>query len=188
MVVSMRSTMPCLSYILIEHLPKRCLMQVPSMRVENCEPISWASSGVICRPRKRGDLLGLHAQHRLADELLIERAERGGGAERQVGGVFHLHQAPVVGLPEHVGHRAALRGIAIQRAVQLVGRQRVGQLPGRAASRRSARRHCRPWCSRCPPRSACAPASYGRCSRIAGGTAPRSGPADRSARTWRPWK
>ena len=97
------------------------------MRVENCEPISWASSGVICRPRKRGDLLGLHAQHRLPDELLVERAERGGGAERQVGGVFHLHQAPVIGLPERLRHRAALRGIAVQRAMQLVGRKGISQ-------------------------------------------------------------
>src|SRR6267142_1474754 len=34
-VISMRSTQPYLSYILIEELAKRCLMQVPSMRVEN---------------------------------------------------------------------------------------------------------------------------------------------------------
>ena len=34
-VVSMRRTQPYLSYILIEELAKRCLMQVPSMRVEN---------------------------------------------------------------------------------------------------------------------------------------------------------
>src|SRR5580692_9081405 len=34
-VVSMRSTQPHLSYILIVELAKRCLMQVPSMRVEN---------------------------------------------------------------------------------------------------------------------------------------------------------
>jgi len=34
-VVSMRSTQPYLSYILIVELAKRCLMQVPSMRVEN---------------------------------------------------------------------------------------------------------------------------------------------------------
>ena len=79
---------------------------------------------------ERGDLLGLHVQHRLADQLLIERAERGGGAERQVGGVFHLHQAPVIGLPEHLGHRAAQLGIAVQGAVQLVRRQGVGQLLG----------------------------------------------------------
>ena len=105
-------------------------MQVPSMRVENCEPISWASGGVICRPRKRGDLLCLHAQHRLADELFIERRERCGGTERQVGGVFHLHQAPVIGLPEHVGYRAAPCGISIQGPVQLIGRKAVGQFLG----------------------------------------------------------
>ena len=92
-----------------------------------------------------GDLLGLDAQHRLAGQLFVERPERGGGAEHQVGGVFHLHQAPVVGLPEHVEHRAALRGIAVQHAVQLVGRQACRPVPGRAASRRSARRRCRPW-------------------------------------------
>src|ERR1700676_5480327 len=51
-VVSIRNTMPHLSYILIEDLPKRCFTQVPSMRVENCDPISWASRGVMCRPRK----------------------------------------------------------------------------------------------------------------------------------------
>src|SRR6202051_2109453 len=51
-VVSMRSTMPHLSYILIDDLPKRCLMHVPSIRVENCEPISFASCGVTWRPRK----------------------------------------------------------------------------------------------------------------------------------------
>src|ERR1700730_3800716 len=51
-VVSMRSTQPYLSYILIEELAKRCLMEVPSMRVENLEPISWASCGLIWRRRK----------------------------------------------------------------------------------------------------------------------------------------
>jgi hypothetical protein len=37
--------------------------------------------------------------------------------ERQISGIFHLHQDPVVGLPEHVRHRPALSGIAIQSAV-----------------------------------------------------------------------
>jgi hypothetical protein len=46
-VVSMRSTEPNLSYILIEELPKRYLMQVPSILVENWLPSSWASCGVI---------------------------------------------------------------------------------------------------------------------------------------------
>ena len=34
-VVSMRNPQPNLSYILTEALPNRCLMQVPSIRVEN---------------------------------------------------------------------------------------------------------------------------------------------------------
>ena len=75
---------------------------------------------------ERGDLLGLHVQHRLAHQLLIERSERDAGAERQIGGVFHLRQAPVIGLSEHIGYRAIQLGIPIQRAVQLVRRQRVG--------------------------------------------------------------
>ena len=54
-----------------------------------------------------GDLLGFDAQHGLTDQLLVERGEGGGGAERKVGGIFHLHQAPVVHLFEHVEHRAA---------------------------------------------------------------------------------
>src|SRR5882757_2953523 len=49
-----------------------------------------------------GDLLGFHTQHRLAGELFIQRLQRGGGAEYQVGGVFNLHQGPMVGLPERV--------------------------------------------------------------------------------------
>jgi hypothetical protein len=36
----------------------------------------------------------------------------------------------VVGLPEHVTHRAALLGVMIEDAVQLVRRQRVGELLG----------------------------------------------------------
>jgi len=77
-----------------------------------------------------GDLLRFDAPHRLPDELFVERAQGGGGTERQVGGVFHLHQAPVVGLSEHVGHRAAPFGIAIQDAVQPIGRQAIGQFLG----------------------------------------------------------
>ena len=54
---------------------------------------------------------------------------------------FHLHQAPVVGLPERVRHRAALRGIAIQRAVQLVGREGIRQfLRAGPSGHRSGRR------------------------------------------------
>ncbi len=76
---------------------------------------------------ERGDLLGFDAQHGLANELLIERTKRSGGTERQVGGVFHLHQASVVELAERLGHRVALRGIAVQRAMQLVERKGIRQ-------------------------------------------------------------
>lgn len=55
---------------------------------------------------ERSDLLRLHTQHRLPGELLIEWPQRRGGAEHHVGGVFHLHQAPVVSLAEYVEHRA----------------------------------------------------------------------------------
>ena len=50
-VVSMRSTRWNLSYIFTWALPRRCLMQAPSMRVSKREPISWASCGVIFLPR-----------------------------------------------------------------------------------------------------------------------------------------
>ena len=73
------------------------------------------------------DLFGFHAQHRSPGELFIERPKRDGGAEHQIGGIFHLHQAPVVGLAEHVEHRAALCGIAIEHTVQQVGREPVCQ-------------------------------------------------------------
>jgi hypothetical protein len=74
-----------------------------------------------------GDLFGFHAQHRLPGQLFIERPERGGGAEHEVSGVFHLHQAPVVGLAEHLQHRTALRGITIEHTVQQVGREPISQ-------------------------------------------------------------
>jgi hypothetical protein len=77
-----------------------------------------------------GDLLGLHAQHRLPDQLLVERSEDNGGTECQIGGVFNLHQAPVIGLPEHPGYWAAPPGISIERPVQLIGRKPLGQFLG----------------------------------------------------------
>ena len=71
-------------------------------------------------------MLRLYVQHRLADQLLIQRAERGDGAERQVGGVFHLHQAPVVVLAEDRADRTTERGVAVEGAMQLLGREGVG--------------------------------------------------------------
>src|SRR5271155_4891415 len=70
--------------------------------------------------QERGDLLGLHAQHGLADELFVERAKGADGTERQIGGVFHLQQAPVIVLSEYVQYRATPFGVTIQRPMQLV--------------------------------------------------------------------
>ena len=52
LVVSMRRMRPNLSYSLSEQASKRCLMQVPSMRVLSREPISAASCGPSFLPRK----------------------------------------------------------------------------------------------------------------------------------------
>jgi len=92
---------------------------------------------------KGGDLLRLHAQHRLPRELLIQRPERGGGAEHQIGGIFHLHQAPVIGLLEHVLHRAAQRRIAIEHKVQPVRATSHPRALAHAPNRRCERKHCR---------------------------------------------
>ena len=100
------------------------------MRVENCDADLLGQLRGDLAAEEGGDLLGLDAQHRLAGQLLVERPQRGGGAEHQVGGIFDLHQAPVIGLPEHVEHRAALRGITVEHAVQLIGRKDVGQVLG----------------------------------------------------------
>jgi hypothetical protein len=107
-------------------------MQVPSIRVEKLRADLLRQQWRDLPAEEAGDLLGLHVQHRLADQLLIERAESVSGAEHQIGGVFHLHQAPVVGLPEYLRHRAAQRGVAIQDTVQLIGGEAVGQLLGTA--------------------------------------------------------
>ena len=47
----------------------------------------------------------VRVQHRLADQLLIERAERGGGTECQIGGVFHLREGGA-GSPRSSGGRS----------------------------------------------------------------------------------
>src|SRR5271166_4603520 len=67
----------CRTGILIEHLPKRCLMLVGAL-----DPGGELRADLLRQQRRdlpakeRGDLLGLHVQHRLTDQLLIERSER----------------------------------------------------------------------------------------------------------------
>ena len=86
-------------------------------------------------------------QDGLPGKLFIEGFEDGWRAERQIRGVFDdgpgnqtslavmtnagaardPHETPVVGLVEDVEHRTALLGIVIEDAMQVVGREGVGQ-------------------------------------------------------------
>ena len=93
-VVSMRSTLPRLSYILIEPLPKRCLMQVPSMRVGTASR-SPGQRGVICRPRKLATCSAFTSRSP-GEPVAHKPGQCGRGTQHQIHRVFHLHQAPVV--------------------------------------------------------------------------------------------
>lgn len=76
---------------------------------------------------KGGDVFGFDGQDGLPGKLLIEGFEDGWRAEHQISGVFDLHETPVVGLGEDVEHRTALLGIVIEDAMQVVGREGVGE-------------------------------------------------------------
>jgi hypothetical protein len=47
---------------------------------------------------KGGNVLGLDVKHSLTGELLIKRRQHCLRAQDQIGGIFDLHQTPVVGL------------------------------------------------------------------------------------------
>src|SRR5262249_53476783 len=74
-----------------------------------------------------GHVFGFDGQDGLPGKLFIERFEDGLRAEHQIGGVFDLHEAPVVGRSEEVEYRTALRGIAVEDLMQSDGREVVGQ-------------------------------------------------------------
>src|SRR5215831_18089009 len=74
-----------------------------------------------------GQVFGFDAQDGLPGKLFIEGFEDGLRAEYQVSGVLDLNEAPVVGRSEDVEHRTALLGIAIEDAMQLCGRELIGQ-------------------------------------------------------------
>ena len=103
-VVSIRSTSPAHRVkpggMLIIHLD-RCLAEVV-LHADAFDPGREPGTNLLVQlwrdpvAEVRRNLLGLHVQHRLAEELLVERAEGAGRAECEVGGVFHLHQAPVI--------------------------------------------------------------------------------------------
>ena len=72
-------------------------------------------------------MFGFDGQDGLPGKLFIEGFEDGWRAEHQISGVFDLHETPVVGLGEDVEHRTALLGIVIEDAMQVVGREGVGE-------------------------------------------------------------
>ena len=74
-----------------------------------------------------GDVFGFDGEDGLAGQLFIQGFQDGLRAEHQISGVLDLHETPVVGLGEDVEHRTALLGIAIQDAMQVVGREGVGE-------------------------------------------------------------
>ena len=76
---------------------------------------------------KGGDVFGFDGQDGLPGKLFIERFEDGLRAEHQIRGVLCLHETPVVGLGKDVEHRTALLGIMIEDAMQVVGREGVGE-------------------------------------------------------------
>jgi hypothetical protein len=72
-------------------------------------------------------VLGFDVEHGLPGELLIKRGQHSLRAENQIGGIFHLHQTPIVGLPDHIQHRTALRRVTVEDSVQILWRECIGQ-------------------------------------------------------------
>src|SRR5215469_14787878 len=72
-------------------------------------------------------LLGFDGQDGLPGKLFIEGFEDGLRAKHQISGVLDLHETPVVRLGEDVEHRTALLGVAIEDAMQIGGRQVIGE-------------------------------------------------------------
>ena len=72
-------------------------------------------------------MFGFDSEDGLAGQLFIQGFEDGLRAEHQISVVLGLHETPVVGLGEDVEHRTALLGIAIEDAMQIVGREAIGE-------------------------------------------------------------
>ncbi len=76
--------------------------------------------------QEAGYFPGVRGQHRLTRQHVVQRHQRLLAAEHQVSGILGLPQAPVVGLAEHVEHRAQPLRVAVQPLMQHIGAQRVG--------------------------------------------------------------
>src|SRR5215472_16777024 len=74
-----------------------------------------------------GDVFGFDGQDGLSGKLLIEGLEDGWRAEHQIRGVLDLNETPMVGLSEDVEDRTALLGITIEDAMEVIGREAVGE-------------------------------------------------------------
>jgi hypothetical protein len=79
---------------------------------------------------EHGHVLGTDDMHGSAHDGLVEGLEDRLLAKDHVGGIFHLHEAPVVTAAEVLHHRAEARGPTIQMLVQGVGVEGVGELLG----------------------------------------------------------
>ena len=143
-VVSMRSIWPNLSYILMEALPKRCLMHVafdpdPEPRAQLLRQL-WGD----LTAEKSGGLFGFHAQHRLPGGLFIEWPERGG--ERNARSVAIPPASDSSGRSGRTPQAPDSTARHSGRAHGATGRARTRPpVLARGASRQSGRRHCQPW-------------------------------------------
>lgn len=71
---------------------------------------------------------GLDDVHRGAHDGLVEGLEAGLAAEHHVGGVFHLHEAPVVAGAKATEHRAEALRPSVEVLVEGVGVEGIGNL------------------------------------------------------------
>ncbi len=76
---------------------------------------------------KGGDIGGLDRVDGGADQGLVEGAQVLLPVEDEVGGILHLHQAPVIGGSKARRDRATARGQTIKGGMQLVDREGVGE-------------------------------------------------------------
>lgn len=71
-------------------------------------------AGVELLAEKGGDVLDPNGMDGGADEVIVKRCQVLLSAKGEIGGVLHLHQAPMIAGGELRSGRAELRGVAIQ--------------------------------------------------------------------------
>ena len=81
-------------------------------------------------PEEGGDVVRLDRVDGSADQGVIQGMQIGLAMEDDIGGVLHLHDAPVVGGAELAGYRAVAGGEAIQGMMEPLDGKDVGEGPG----------------------------------------------------------